>query len=405
MRDIDSIRADFPILAEKVYGKDLVYLDNGATTQKPKVVIDTLNNVLSKYNANIHRGVHHLSDLASEAYEHARETVRAFINAGSVDEVIFNSGTTAAINNVAFSFGERFVKEGDEIIVSALEHHANIVPWQMLCERKGAVLKVIPMDDNGELIIEEYKKLFSHATRIVAVTQASNALGVVTPIREIIAESHKYGIPVLVDGAQGIQHGIVDVQEMDCDFYVFSGHKVYGPTGIGVLYGKRRFLDQLPPWQGGGDMVKSVTFEKTTYNELPFKFEAGTTNYPGAIGLAAALDYVTQTGRNEIALAEAELLRYATDVISSIGGVTIYGNSSNKISVISFLIDGVHQYDAGMILDKMGIAVRTGTHCAQPVMDRFGINGTIRASFCFYNTRKEVDALATGIRKVIDMFS
>ena len=405
MRDINSIRADFPILSEKVYGKDLVYLDNGATTQKPAVVIDSMSDLLSRYNANIHRGVHHLSDLASEAYEKARETVRAFINASSTDEVIFNSGTTAAINNIAFSFGERFVREGDEIIVSALEHHANIVPWQMLCERKGAALKVIPMDDTGALILEEYHKLLSPATRIVAVTQVSNALGVVTPIRDIIKAAHKQGIPVLVDGAQGIQHGIVDVQEMDCDFYVFSGHKIYGPTGIGVLYGKRKYLDQIPPWQGGGDMVKNVTFEKTTYNELPFKFEAGTTNYPGAVGLAAALDYVTNTGRHEIAVAEAELLRYATESLSAIEGVKIYGTAANKISVISFLIDGIHQYDAGMILDKMGIAVRTGTHCAQPVMDRFGIDGTIRASFCFYNTRDEVDALVAGVRKVIEMFS
>jgi cysteine desulfurase / selenocysteine lyase len=405
MRNIDSIRADFPILSEKVYGRDLVYLDNGATTQKPRMVIEAVNDLLLKYNANIHRGVHHLSDLASEAYEQARETVRAFINASSTDEIIFNSGTTAAINNVAFSYGERFVREGDEIIVSALEHHANIVPWQMLCERKGAQLKVIPMNDSGELLLDEYRKLLSPATRIVAVTQASNALGVVTPVREIIREAHRLGVPVLVDGAQGIQHGIVDVQEMDCDFYVFSGHKVYGPTGIGVLYGKRKYLDQIPPWQGGGDMVKNVTFEKTTYNELPFKFEAGTTNYPGAVGLAAALNYITETGREAIAVAEAELLRYATAELSSIEGVKIYGTTENKISVISFLIDGIHQYDAGMILDKLGIAVRTGTHCAQPVMDRFGIDGTIRASFCFYNTRDEVDALTAGVRRVIEMFS
>jgi cysteine desulfurase / selenocysteine lyase len=405
MRNIDSIRADFPILSEKVYGRDLVYLDNGATTQKPRMVIEAVNDLLLKYNANIHRGVHHLSDLASEAYEQARETVRAFINASSTDEIIFNSGTTAAINNVAFSYGERFVREGDEIIVSALEHHANIVPWQMLCERKGAQLKVIPMNDSGELLLDEYRKLLSPATRIVAVTQASNALGVVTPVREIIREAHRLGVPVLVDGAQGIQHGIVDVQEMDCDFYVFSGHKVYGPTGIGVLYGKRKYLDQIPPWQGGGDMVKNVTFEKTTYNELPFKFEAGTTNYPGAVGLAAALNYITETGREAISVAEAELLRYATAELSSIEGVKIYGTTENKISVISFLIDGIHQYDAGMILDKLGIAVRTGTHCAQPVMDRFGIDGTIRASFCFYNTRDEVDALTAGVRRVIEMFS
>jgi len=405
MKDINAIRSDFPILSEKVYGKTLVYLDNGATTQKPQVVIDTLSEVLQKYNSNIHRGVHHLSDLASEAYEKSRETVRAFINAGSTDEVIFNSGTTAGINNVAFSFGEKFIREGDEIIISALEHHANIVPWQMLCERKGSALKVIPMNDEGELIMEEYIRLLSPKTRIVSVTQASNALGTITPLKVIIDEAHSRGIPVLVDGAQGIQHGIVDVKAMDCDFYVFSGHKVYGPTGIGVLYGKRKYLDQMPPWQGGGDMVKNVTFEKTTYNELPFKFEAGTTNFPGAIGLAAALDYVSKTGRDEIAKREADLLKYATEKLSEIDGVKIYGNGKNKISVISFLIEGIHQYDAGMILDKMGIAVRTGTHCAQPVMDRLGVDGTIRASFCFYNTTEEADALVASVRKVQEMFS
>lgn len=405
MIDIEKIRSDFPILSEKVYGRDLIYLDNGATTQKPRVVIDTLTGVLTRYNANIHRGVHRLSDLASEAYEQARETVRGFINASSTDEIIFTSGTTASINNVAFSFGERYIGRGDEIIVSALEHHANIVPWQMLCERRGASLKVIPMDDDGNLLIREYLKLLTPATRLVAVTQASNALGVVTPIAEIIAAAHSHGIPVLVDGAQGIQHGVVDVQALDCDFYVFSGHKVYGPTGIGVLYGRRKYLEQMPPWQGGGDMVKNVTFEKTTYNDLPFKFEAGTTNFPAAIGLAAALRYIEGIGRDKIAAAEAELLGYATTRLSAIEKVRIFGKSQKKISVISFLIDGIHQYDAGMILDKTGIAVRTGTHCAQPVMDRLGIDGTIRASFCFYNTRSEVDRLAEGIEKVIEMFS
>lgn len=405
MIDIEKIRSDFPILSEKVYGRDLIYLDNGATTQKPRVVIDTLTGVLTRYNANIHRGVHRLSDLASEAYEQARETVRGFINASSTDEIIFTSGTTASINNVAFSFGERYIGRGDEIIVSALEHHANIVPWQMLCERRGASLKVIPMDDDGNLLIREYLKLLTPATRLVAVTQASNALGVVTPIAEIIAAARYHGIPVLVDGAQGIQHGVVDVQALDCDFYVFSGHKVYGPTGIGVLYGRRKYLEQMPPWQGGGDMVKNVTFEKTTYNDLPFKFEAGTTNFPAAIGLAAALRYIEGIGRDKIAAAEAELLGYATTRLSAIEKVRIFGKSQKKISVISFLIDGIHQYDAGMILDKTGIAVRTGTHCAQPVMDRLGIDGTIRASFCFYNTRSEVDRLAEGIEKVIEMFS
>lgn len=405
MKDIDQIRADFPILSQKVNGNKLVYLDNGATTQKPSVVIAKLTEVLEKYNANIHRGVHYLSDMASEKYENARETVRAFINAGSADEIIFNSGTTAAVNNVAFSFGEGFVGKDDEIIISALEHHANIVPWQMLCERKGARLKVIPMDDSGELMIDKLPSLISRTTRIVAVTQVSNALGVRTPLKKIIEEAHRHDIPVLVDGAQGIQHGVVDVQELDCDFYAFSGHKVYGPTGIGVLYGKRKYLDQIPPWQGGGDMVKSVSFEKTIYNDLPFRFEAGTTNFPAAIGLATALDYIAELGRPGIAEREAGLLSYASEKLSEIKEVKIYGNAPGKISVISFLIDGIHQYDAGMILDKMGIAVRTGTHCAQPVMDRLGIDGTLRASFCFYNTEEEVDALAEGIRKVIKLFS
>ncbi len=404
MIDIEKIRTDFPILGERVYGKDLVYLDNGATTQKPKVVIDRMEEVFTRYNSNIHRGVHHLSDIASREYEQAREIVRGFINAGSTDEIIFNSGTTAGINNVACSFGERFVGRGDEIVISALEHHANIVPWQMLCERKGATLRVIPMSDDGELNIDHYKAILGKSTRLVAITHASNALGVVPPVKEIIAEARRLGIPVLVDGAQGVQHGVVDVRDLDCDFYVFSGHKVYGPTGIGVLYGKRELLDDMPPWQGGGDMVKSVTFEKTEYNDLPFKFEAGTTNYAGAIGLAAALEYIGAVGLEEIAAAEADLLSYATERLSAIKGVTIYGNSSCKISVISFLIDGVHQYDAGMVLDKMGVAVRTGTHCAQPVMERLGIDGTIRASFCFYNTRHEVDRLAEGIEKVIEMF-
>jgi cysteine desulfurase / selenocysteine lyase len=405
MIDREKIRNDFPLLQTKVYGRELVYLDNGATTQKPQVVIDVMNDVMTRYNSNIHRGVHHLSDVASEEYEKARECVREFINAGSTDEIVFNSGTTAGINNVAFSFGESYVQRGDEIIISALEHHANIVPWQMMCERKGAHLRVIPMSDDGELLMDEYRRLITPATRLVAVTQASNAIGVVTPLKEIINEAHKAGVPVLVDGAQGIQHGVVDVRELDCDFYLFSGHKVYGPTGIGVLYGKREYLEKMVPWQGGGDMVKNVTFEKTTYNDLPFKFEAGTTNYIGAIGLAAALNYLSSVGREAVAEAEAELLGYATEKLSAIEGVTIYGNSSKKISVVSFLIEGVHQYDAGMILDKMGVAVRTGTHCAQPVMERLGIEGTIRASLCFYNTPEEIDKLAEGVEKVVEMFA
>jgi cysteine desulfurase/selenocysteine lyase len=405
VKRISEIRADFPILSRKVYGKPLVYFDNGATTQKPQCVIDAISEVFTTYNGNIHRGVHFLSDTSSEAYENSREKVRAFINAGRKEEVVFTSGTTGSINGIAFSFGERYIQPGDEIIVSHLEHHANIVPWQMMCERKGAVLRVIPINDSGEVIIEEYLKLLSPKTKLVAVTQVSNALGTILPVKDIIAAAHNINVPVLIDGAQGIQHGIVDMITMDCDFYVFSGHKIYGPTGIGVLYGKEKWLSELPPFQGGGDMVDKVTFEKTTYNELPFKFEAGTMNYPGAIGLAAALDYVTGTGREEIQKREKELLLYATERLTNIGGLKIYGNSVSKIPTISFLLQGIHQYDTGMILDKMGIAVRTGTHCAQPLMDYYGIDGTVRASICFYNTKEEIDTLAAGIEKVKTMFA
>jgi len=405
MKDIAEIRADFPILKRKVYGKPLVYFDNGATTQKPQSVLDAVNEVYESYNGNIHRGVHFLSDMSSEAYEAAREKVRSFVNAEKREEIIFTSGTTGSINGIAFSFGEAFIKPGDEIILSWLEHHANIVPWQMMCERKGAKLLVIPINDNGEIILEEYYKLLSSKTRLVSVAQASNALGTLLPVTEIIDAAHSANIPVLIDGAQGIQHGIVDVKTMDCDFYVFSGHKIYGPNGIGVLYGKEKWLSELPPFQGGGDMVDKVTFEKTTYNELPFKFEAGTMNYPAAIGLASALEYVLSIGRENIAVREKELLIYATERLSAIKGLKIYGDSENKISTISFLLKDIHQYDTGMILDKMGIAVRTGTHCAQPVMDRYGIDGTVRASFCFYNTNEEIDVLADGIEKVKSMFA
>ena len=404
MKDIAEIRADFPILRRTVYGKPLVYFDNGATTQKPNCVIDAVDDVLRIYNANIHRGVHLLSDLSSEAYENSREKVRSFINAEKREEVIFTSGTTGSINGIAFSFGERYINAGDEIILSHLEHHANIVPWQMMCERKGAVIRVIPINDNGEIILDEYYKLLSPKTKLVSVTQASNALGTTIPLKEIITAAHSENVPVLIDGAQGIQHGITDMKSMDCDFYVFSGHKIYGPTGIGVLYGKEKWLSELPPFQGGGDMVDKVTFEKTTYNELPFKFEAGTMNYPAAIGLASALDYVSSIGREDIALREKELLLYATGKLSEIKDLIIFGKSDRKISTISFQIKGIHQYDTGMILDKMGIAVRTGTHCAQPVMDRYGIDGTVRASLCFYNTKEEIDILTAGIEKVKSMF-
>ena len=404
MKNISKIRADFPILATKVYNKPLVYFDNGATTQKPISVIDAVNEVFTSYNSNIHRGVHALSDKASEEYEKSREKVKSFINADRREEIIFTSGTTASINGIAFSFGERYINKGDEIIISHLEHHANIVPWQMMCERKGAILRVIPVNDNGEILFDEYLKLINSRTRIVAISQASNALGTKLPVKEIIREAHRYNIPVMVDGAQGIQHGITDVKTMDCDFYVFSGHKIYGPTGIGVLYGKEKWLNDIPPYQGGGDMVENVTFEKTTYNVLPFKFEAGTMNFAGAIGLGAALDYVLSIGRENIEKREKELLVYATKLLTGIRGLKIYGTSEDKISTISFLIDGIHQYDTGMILDKMGIAVRTGTHCAQPVMDRLGIEGTVRASMCFYNTREEIEMLGMGIEKVIAMF-
>jgi len=405
VKDIAEIRADFPILNRKVYDKPLVYFDNGATTQKPQCVIDAVTEVYTTYNANIHRGVHFLSDMSSEAYENAREKVRSFINAGKREEVVLTSGTTGSINGIAFSFGERYIKPGDEIIISHLEHHANIVPWQMMCERKGAVLRVIPINDAGEIIFEEFLKMLSLKTRLVSVAQVSNALGTILPVNEIIAAAHSVNVPVLIDGAQGIQHGVVDMKTMDCDFYVFSGHKIYGPTGIGILYGKEKWLSELPPFQGGGDMVDKVTFEKTTYNELPFKFEAGTMNYTGAIGLARALDYVLCIGKENIAGREKELLSYATDRLSVIKGLKIYGTSVRKIPTISFLLKDIHQYDAGMILDKMGIAVRTGTHCAQPVMDRYGIDGSIRASICFYNTNEEIDTLAVGIEKVISMFA
>lgn len=404
VKNIDEIRSDFPILGREVYGKPLVYFDNGATTQKPKSVIDAVAGVYTSYNANIHRGVHFLSDLASEAYENSREKVRSFINAGRTEEIIYTSGTTGSINGIAFSFGERYISKGDEIIVSHLEHHANIVPWQMMCERKGALLKVIPVNEDGDLLLDEYLKMLSPRTRLVSVAQASNTLGTILPVDEIISAAHSMNIPVLIDGAQGIQHGVVDVAAMDCDFYVFSGHKIYGPAGIGVLYGKEKWLTELPPFQGGGDMVDQVTFEKTTYNELPFKFEAGTTNYPAAVGLAAALDYVLEAGREDILQREDLLLDYATAKLSGIKGLKIYGNSKNKIPTISFLLKGIHQYDTGMVLDKMGIAVRTGTHCAQPVMDRYGIKGTVRASMCFYNTNEEIDVLADGLTRIKKMF-
>jgi cysteine desulfurase/selenocysteine lyase len=404
-KSIEEIRSDFPILSTRAHGKPLVYLDNGATSQKPEQVIRVINELYRTTNANVHRGVHYLSDMVSDRYEAARETVRAFINAPKKEEIVFTAGTTASINAVAFSFGERFVGKDDEIIISGMEHHANIVPWQMLCERKAARLKVIPFSDDGVLDLDAFRGMLTGRTRLVAVTHVSNVLGTVNPVREIVREAHNHGIPVLVDGAQAIQHGMVDVTDIDCDFYVFSGHKVYGPNGIGVLYGKEELLNEIPPYQGGGDMVASVTFEKTTYNDLPFKFEAGTTNFTGAIGMAAGLDYLSALGRPAVAEREQALLARATAGLSSVDGLRIYGTAPDKVSVISFLIGGIHPYDAGMILDKMGIAVRTGTHCAQPLMERFGITGNIRASIAFYNTDEEIDALVSGVRKVVEMLA
>ncbi len=392
-------------MGEKVYEKPLIYLDNGATTQKPQVVIDTLQEIYAKKNSSIHRGIHFLSEQMTEAYEKARDTVREFINALSTTEIIFTHGATSAINAVAFSFGEKYVTKGDEVLISEMEHHSNIVPWQMLCDRKQATLKVIPFDDNGELLMEEYKKLLTPKTKIVAVNYASNSLGTVNPVKEITHLAHEKSIPVLIDGAQIVQHGKVDVRDIDCDFFVFSGHKVFGPTGIGVLYGKEKLLEELPPYQGGGDMVDCVTMEKTTYNELPYKFEAGTMHYTGAIGLGKALEYVTAVGINNIAEYETALLEHTRKKLEEIEGLRTYGNAAQKINVFSFLLEGVHPYDAGMILDKLGIAVRTGTHCTQPVMDRFNISGTIRASMVLYNTFEEVDMLVNGLKRVKKMFS
>jgi cysteine desulfurase / selenocysteine lyase len=401
--DVQKIRQDFPILAQKIYGKPLVYFDNGATTQKPNVVIDAINRMHKEQNASIHRGVHFLSEQMSEMYENARIKIQEFINAEFSQEIIFTSGATGSINAVAFSFGEAFIRPDDEIIISAMEHHSNIVPWQMMCERKKAKLKVIPFTDDCELMIDEYKKLLNDKTRLVAVTHVSNSLGTLNPIKEIIDLAHKAGARVLIDGAQGIQHGKVDVRALNCDFYAFSGHKIYGPTGIGVLYGKEKLLYDMPPYQGGGDMVECVSFEKTSYNNLPFKFEAGTSNYIGAIGLGVALDYVKSVGLENIAIHEHELLTYATEKLRKIDGLRIYGNAKNKISIISFLVDEIHPYDIGMILDKMGVAVRTGTHCTQPVMDRFEIEGTVRASMVFYNTFEEIDKLYEAVIKAKEM--
>lgn len=399
-----DVRSDFPILDRTVYGKPLVYLDNGATTQKPRLVIDAIVDEYYSVNANVHRGVHFLSQQATELHEASRERVRQFINARSTKEVIFTRGTTESINLIASAFGDACMQEGDEVILSVMEHHSNIVPWQLLAARKGIAIKVIPMNDKGELLLDEYEKLFSDRTKIVSVTQVSNVLGTVNPVKEMIATAHAHGVPVLIDGAQSIPHIKVDVQDLDADFFVFSGHKIYGPTGVGVLYGKEEWLDRLPPYQGGGEMIQHVSFEKTTFNELPFKFEAGTPDYIGTTGLAKALDYVSGVGMENIAAHEHELTRYATERLKEIPGMRIFGEAEHKSSVISFLVGDIHHFDLGTLLDRLGIAVRTGHHCAQPLMQRLGIEGTVRASFAMYNTKEEVDALVEGIDRVRKMF-
>lgn len=404
MLDIQSIRNDFPILSHTVYNKPLVYLDNGATTQKPRAVVEKIENGYYNVNANIHRGVHFLSQAATEAHEEARQTVQRFLNARSSHEIIFTRGTTESINLVASSFTDACMSAGDEVIVSVMEHHSNIVPWQIQAARKGITLKVIPMNEKGELQLDAYCELFSERTKLVSVVHVSNVLGTVNPVKEIIAEAHRHGVPVLVDGAQSVPHMKVDVQDLDAEFYVFSGHKVYGPTGIGVLYGKEAWLDKLPPYQGGGEMIATVSFEKTTFNELPFKFEAGTPDFIGSTALAEALRYVDQLGMDQIAAYEQELLRYATERLKAIEGMRIYGEAADKGAVISFLVGNIHHYDMGMLLDRLGIAVRTGHHCAQPLMQAMGIEGTVRASFSFYNTKEEIDVLVAGIERVRKMF-
>lgn len=404
MYDINKVREDFPILSRQIYGKPLVYFDNGATTQKPLCVLDAMRNEYLNVNANVHRGVHYLSQQATDLHEAARETVRKFINAPKVEEVIFTRGTTESLNLVVSSFGDRFLLEGDEVIVSVMEHHSNIVPWQLLAAKKGIAIKVIPMTDEGDVIMEEYEKLFNEKTRIVSITQVSNVLGTINPVKEMIRIAHEHEVPVMVDGAQSTPHMKVDVQDLDCDFFAFSGHKIYGPTGIGVLYGKEKWLDEMPPYQGGGEMIESVSFEKTTFEKLPFKFEAGTPDYVATHGLATALNYVTELGLDNIFAHEQELTRYAMEQMKEIPGMRIFGTSQHKDAVISFLVGDIHHLDMGTLLDRLGIAVRTGHHCAEPLMHRLGISGTVRASFALYNTKEEVDALVAGIKRVSQMF-
>ncbi|MDE3182553.1 MAG: cysteine desulfurase [Bacteroidota bacterium] len=408
--DVNEIRKSFPILEREVNNQLMVYLDNAATSQKPQAVIDALNYYYSNYNANIHRGIHTLAEEATAAYEATRKTVKDFINAKSTDEIIFTRGTTEGVNLVAYTWGRKNISEGDEIIISGMEHHSNIVPWQILCEEKKAILKVIPISDEGELMMDDpiaigYKKLLSSKTKLVSIVHVSNSLGTVNPVREIIDEAHKVGALVFVDGAQSTVHLDIDVQEMDCDFFAFSGHKVYGPTGVGVLYGKKKILEEMPVFMGGGEMIKEVTFEKTTFSELPYKYEAGTPNIADTIALKVALDFVTETKKDIIRNHENALLKYATEQISAIDGLRIIGTAKNKVSVISFVIKNIHPQDIGVLLDNQGIAVRTGHHCTQPLMARFGVPGTVRASFAMYNTKEEVDRLVVAIKKAIKMLT
>ncbi|MDL2251534.1 cysteine desulfurase [Odoribacter sp. OttesenSCG-928-J03] len=402
--DVNKIREDFPILKEKVHGKPLVYLDNGATSQRPVQVVDKMTEYYLKYNSNVHRGVHYLSNVATDANEAARRTIQQFIHARSEKEIIFTRGTTESMNLVAYTFGEAFIKAGDEILVTEMEHHANIVPWQMLCERKGATLKVVPFDEKGELVMEEFDRLLTDRVKLVGVAYVSNVLGTVNPIREIIAKAHAVGAKVLVDAAQSIAHIPMDVQELDCDFMAFSAHKIYGPTGIGILYGKEELLEKMPPWQGGGEMIKEVRFEKTTYNELPFKFEAGTPDFIGIIGFGEAIKYIQNIGIESIGSYEHELLDYATKSLEAIPELYIFGTAKEKASLISFRLGDIHHFDLGTMLDQMGIAVRTGQLCAEPVMQHYGVTGMVRASFAMYNTKEEIDVLVNGIKRVAAMF-
>ena len=402
--DVAAARRDFPILSRSVHGKPLVYLDNGATSQKPQAVIEALSRYYREENANIHRGVHFLSERATAAYEEARQKIQAFINAAHKEEIIFVRGTTEAVNLVAQSYGRSALKTGDEIIISAMEHHSNIVPWQMLREQTGARLRVIPINHDGELVLDEYRRLLNDKTKIVSVTHVSNALGSVAPVHEIVAAAHERGIPVMLDGAQAVPHLKVDVQQLGCDFYAFSGHKMFGPTGVGVLYGRRELLDKMPPYQGGGDMISLVTFEKTHYNVLPYKFEAGTPNIAGGIGLGAAVDYLQRLAWEQVVAHEEDLLAYATEKLAVIDGLRIIGTAKEKVGVLSFVFDKIHAHDVGTILDQEGVAVRAGHHCAMPVMQRFGVPATTRASFAFYNTRDEIDALANAIQSVLKVF-